>query len=209
MLKTYAEARATVEPFPEPKRKKKLLPLIVQVAKRQRDIYFLTRDASLAPISVILTTLLAWSYAAQSRNTYDSELDFIIDVVRHMKDFIEIEYRNGKPYYIVQNETTVGENFAEKWNDDPRLPQAFQEWHGSLVKLLGEFEGAQGIDKVGKSLSTAFGQDAVSATFNRWVANVSNARVEQMLGIAPGIGLSVSPKSGVPVKQNSFFGKPR
>lgn len=211
MMKSYTEARgATVEPFPERKGKKKLLPLIVQMQKRQRDIYFSTRDASLAPISVILTTLTGWSYAklALSKTPYGSELDFVIDVVRHLPDFIQVEYRDGKTHYLIPNETTDGENFAEKWNVDPRLPLAFSEWHGSLMELLGEFDEARGIDQVQKSLTVAFGESAVAPTFKRRVANVSNARASHMLSVAPSIGLTTS-NAGVQVQQNRFFGKAR
>ncbi len=58
LLKSFAEDRARadadIEPFPERPRFKGLLCRIVQIAKRHRDIYFLEREASLAPISVIV-----------------------------------------------------------------------------------------------------------------------------------------------------------
>jgi hypothetical protein len=213
LLRAFTEARAdsTVAPFPEENGRKRLLPLIVKMVKRQRDIYYLDReDAELAPISVIVTTLLAWSYAERAHNrTYDSELDFVIDVVRHMPKFIRQDFRDGKMYYSIPNETTAGENFAEKWNADPRLPKAFFNWHNALMSILGDFDQAQGIDAVGKSLSVAFGDSAVKTTFGHWAASVSNARANQTLNVAAGVGLNTNAGSGVQVRSNSFFGSSR
>lgn len=210
LLNKFVEARSdsVVVPFPENNRPMRLLPLIVKMVKRQRDIYYLNRDdAELAPISVIITTLLGWSYAECAlRRAYDSELDLTIDVVRRMPEFIQQDFRGGKISYLIPNETTAGENFAEKWNLDTRLPRAFYDWHRELMGILGEFDQAQGLDAVGKSLSVAFGESATKATFERWVANISNARSNHGLCVTAGAGLTANAAIGIPVKSNSFFG---
>src|SRR6185437_9368066 len=88
LLKSFAEDRAMadadIEPFPDQPRFKGLLCRIVQIAKRHRDTYFISRDESLAPISVIITTLAAWSYEyCVNSAVFDSELDVLCAVIRH------------------------------------------------------------------------------------------------------------------------------
>ena len=62
----------------------------IQVEKRHRDVFFDGADQGLAPISVVITTLTARSYEyCVSQFVYDSELDVVRDIIRHMPDFIE------------------------------------------------------------------------------------------------------------------------
>ncbi|TAM43569.1 MAG: nucleotidyltransferase [Gammaproteobacteria bacterium] len=203
-----ARARAGIEPFPNNTRSKRLLPLVVQMCKRYRDIYFLDRDPALAPVSVILTTLIAWSYAHCARSaSYPSELDFVIDVVRRMPEFIIRENRGGAIYYSIPNETTEGENFAEKWNRDPRLAASFFEWHQGLTLLLGAFNEARGVDKVAKVLSVAFGESAVGTAVARWTNAITSARTSAELSVAPGVGLAAGHATGTRIPHNTFFGR--
>ena len=111
---------------------------IVQMLKRHRDVSFAGRGrAEIAPISVILTTLAARSYAyCTTRFVYADAYELIVDVVRRMPEFIVVEYRNGSPFYFIENETTACETFADKWNLDPSLPRAFYGWHKDVIALL-------------------------------------------------------------------------
>jgi hypothetical protein len=127
-------ARSHVEPYPEQVGFKGILPRTVQLAKRHRDIYFENRDASIAPISVIITTLASCAYEhCVLNNIYDSELELLCDVIRHMPDFIVRTEIEGRQDWFIRNETTEHENFAEKWNSDPRRPNAFYMWHRQLT----------------------------------------------------------------------------
>lgn len=206
----FAEARkrATLEPLPDGTGAKGALRLIVQICKRHRDICFLTRDRSLAPVSVIITTLAAWSYARYARaRLYASELDLLVEVVRSMPLFIERQLRDGRPYYVIPNETTSGENFADKWNVDNRLVVAFFEWHTVLMKTLSDVQDVRGIDHLGKSLSASFGESVVTPAIARLTGTVTTARQAGLLSVAPGIGLAVAPDRGVPIRSNTFYGK--
>lgn len=205
----FAEARirADVQPFPEPQEKKGMLRQAVQICKRHRDIYFSMHDQDFAPVSIIITTLVAKSYAHCATNgVYASELDLLIDVVRMMPTFIEVENRGGIRYYVVPNETTSGENFADKWNADPRLPAGFFEWHSVLSETLGEIESQSGLDVMGRTLSTGFGEAVVKPAIVQFANSVSSARSSGQLSIVPGIGLAASP-TGVRVARNTFFGR--
>ncbi|MBI5115056.1 nucleotidyltransferase [Candidatus Poribacteria bacterium] len=204
----FAEARkrATVEPLPQGGGKN-TLQLIVQICKRHRDIHFLTRDRDLAPVSIILTTLAAWSYAHCARaKPYSSELALLIDVVMAMPLFIEHQAHDGRTYYLIPNETTSGENFADKWNTDPRLVVAFFDWHSALLKALADVQELRGIDQLGKSLSESFGENIVTPAVARLTGMVTSARRGGLLSVAPGLGLTVGRDRGVAVRSNTFFG---
>ncbi|TAM48265.1 MAG: nucleotidyltransferase [Gammaproteobacteria bacterium] len=204
----FAEARkrASVEPLP-PVGGKNALRLIVQICKRHRDIYFLTRNRDLAPVSIILTTLAAWSYARCARaNVYPSELALLIDVAKTMPLFIQRQEHDGRIYYLIPNETTSGENFADKWNTDDRLAGAFFEWHSALLKTLADVQELRGIDQIGKSLSESFGESIVTPAIARLTGMVTSARQGGLLSVAPGLGLAVGRAHGVAVRSNTFFG---
>jgi hypothetical protein len=119
-------AGSHVEHYPRQVGFKGILPRTVQLAKRHRDIHFQNFDPCLAPISVIITTLTSRSYEFCARNRiYDTKLDLLCDVIRRMPFFIQIDDSTGRRRWFIWNETTDNENFAEKWNADPRRAPAF------------------------------------------------------------------------------------
>lgn len=214
---SFAEAfamatKADVEPFPEQTTSKPLLKRIVQLLKRHRDYEFLAPHRSeLAPISIIITTLAGWAYAkCVGERGYADPFDLMIAVVAQMPSFIQIHELNGRKTYVVENETTTGENFAEKWNYDERLAVAFFDWHRRALAALSMLPEIAGLDAVAKHLSDAFGVPAESA--KRSVASltdsISVARAAGSLSVAPAIGMAASPSPRVvSVRPNTFFGR--
>ncbi len=208
-------AKATydsVEPLPEPSMTKPFLKRIVQLLKRHRDQQFVgSSRAELAPISVIITTLAGWAYAkCSTQQTYADEFDFITAVIREMPTFIEVEMRAGKPFYMVKNETTAGENFADKWNHDQKRAEAFYAWHADVLNSVQSLLQIEGVDQFAESLSQKFGgkKDVVRDTFSKFIEPIGQARSAGLLGIAPSIGLIASPSYGaVAVPKNTFFGR--
>jgi len=70
-------------------------------------------------ITFIITTLAAQSYEYCAKSfVFDPELDVLIATIWLMPHFIDKPVVNGRRIYVVANETTVGENFAERWNTD-------------------------------------------------------------------------------------------
>lgn len=200
-----------VEPLPEPAMTKPILKRIVQLLKRHRDQHFVGKsNADLAPISIIITTLAGWAYAkCASRNTYADEFEFITAVIREMPTFIDIETREAKPFYVVKNETTAGENFADKWNDDPRLPRAFYSWHSNVLASVESLLQIEGVDLIAESLAKSFGahKEMVRETLSKIVEPIGRARSAGLLSVAPSVGLvATSVHGGVPVPKNTFFG---
>lgn len=197
LLKSVAEDRARkdadIEPFPERPRFRGLLCRIVQIAKRHRDTYFLARDVSLAPISVIITTLAAWSYEFCVRSmVFDSELDVLREVLRHMPSFIHHHVVDGRPVWAIWNESTEGENFAERWNAEPAKAEAFSEWHAGAMDDLERLTAAEGLDRLAKILTESFGQEPSSAVMQELFENVSVARHTRTLTFASGVGLTTA-----------------
>jgi hypothetical protein len=158
-----------MEGLPERQHFKGPLKRGVQLCKRNRDIRFAGQDSSLAPISIIITTLLGWSFEECVRSReYDHDLDLLVDAVKGMPNFIRTTHVAGQKVYVIPNETTAGENFAEKWNKDPRRAEAFYEWHKDLADNLESFLVAEGEDSVSPPLSRAFGSAEVHCQHLLW-----------------------------------------
>ena len=203
-----AEDRAAVEPFPVHGTAKGILRRTVQILKRHRDVHFLEVVEEIAPISINITTLAAQSYEYCVKSfVFDSELDVLIATIRLMPHFIDKPVVNGRRIYVVANETTVGENFAERWNTEPARAAAFYEWH---AKALADFEALpdlQGIDVIGKSLEGSLGSSVVRKVIDARTDSISQARTAKKLYVAPTVGLTLSSAANAtPVRSNTFFG---
>ena len=158
----YTQDQANVEPFPIKMTNKGVLRRTVQLLKRHRDIYFQHITEEVAPISIVITTLAAKSYEyCVGMFTFNTELDVLVETVRSMPRFIEQRLVNGRQEYWVSNETTEGENFADRWNTQPARVQAFFAWH---AKALSDFEKAaslEGLDRITLNLEESFGATVV------------------------------------------------
>jgi len=202
-----AGTRAEVEALPGPTRFKGPLRRSVQLFKRHRDVFFAARAPELAPISIILTTLAAKSYVyCVTQSRYETELDLLLDVLRNMPKFIERTYVGGREMYFIWNDTTDGENFAEKWNADPRLAESFELWHR---EALADFQAplvAAGLDEVRTRLSGWLGKDVAGKAFTSISEEVTTQRTAGQLAVTPGIGLTAA-SLGTAVRRNTFFGK--
>jgi hypothetical protein len=210
VLKSFDAAmakRADVAPFPARTNLKGILRRIVQLSKRHRDIFFESRDPGVAPISVIITTLASQAYEYCVRTgVYDNEFHLLRAVVAAMPRFIECVEGRGRTLYIIANETTEGENFAEKWNTHPGRSEAFYLWHGQYVRDLDEFAGIDGMDRVQKSLATSFGSVPVNQAFASITSEVEAARRANSLHVAPSVGLVAPSKGSTIVRPNTFYG---
>jgi hypothetical protein len=209
MVKVFeGGVRADVEAYPAPRRLKGILRRVVQIAKRHRDQYFLNFDPCLAPISVIITTLASQSYEyCVGHESYDGEFDLLVDVLRCMPAFIETRMVGGQTKWFIWNETTTAENFAEKWNRDPRRAEAFWAWHERALSDVEQLAGVDGIDNITKNLRQSFGSGPADAALASLTKDVSDARRAEQLYVAPAIGLTaVSDARAVQIRPNTFFG---
>jgi hypothetical protein len=199
---------ASIEPFPIRQSVKGILRRTVQLLKRHRDQYFLEISEEVAPISVIITTLAMKSYEmCVQRHVFADELQVLVDTIRLMPVFIERPLENGRQIYAVWNETTQGENFAERWNDEPARVQAFYEWH---TKALADFEALRdmvGLDTIVGTMKDSLGEKLVARTMNRRMEKLGDSRKSGSLVLGAGIGLTTQKSAAsTPVPKNEFFG---
>jgi hypothetical protein len=201
-------ADANIEPFPEVSPVKGVLRRTVQLTKRHRDVAFQDADPALIPLSIIITTLASKAYEWCVRNeTYDNELDLMCDTVRAMPWFLDHTIIEGRKFWLVMNETTSGENFAEKWNTDRRRAEAFFGWHAQAVRDFDAIAAAEGLDEVGRDLSKNFGSDPVVQAMKSRMDEVGEARRASRLVVAPTLGLTAASVAGTAVRANTFYGR--
>jgi hypothetical protein len=209
IIKRFADAenRAEAEPFPATLTLAKVLNRVVQILKRHRDVHFLQVQEDVAPISIIITTLAMRAYeAVVLREIYEDELDVLIATTRAMPHFIERPVIDGRPAYAIWNETTQGENFADRWNREPERAKAFFAWHTKALEDLEALRDASGLDRIRSRMEVSFGQAGVRV-MNRHQDTLSDARKSGQLWLAPSIGLTTTPApSAAPVLSNTFFG---
>lgn len=202
-----ARAVSSIEPFPATNGFKGLLRRTVQIAKRHRDVHFARRPKECAPISVIVTTLLAWSYErCVARSEFEDELDVLTEVIAGMPNFIE--QRDGNWY--IWNDTTPGENFAEKWNTHPDRAVSFFAWHRKILQDLVTLKSLEGLDRIGKQLGESLGERPAGVAMDHLEKSVSKARATGALRYG-GAGLvsapvGVSQRAFATVPKNTFFG---
>ena len=178
-LQRLHEGKMVYEPLP-PQQSFTKPPLlrIIQLLKRHRDEHFKNKqDAS--PISVVITTLATHAYNKQVHSQYyDSVFDLLCAVINDMPS--HIEQRNNQ--WWVANPAHPSENFAERWNQEPNLKQAFDAWHLRLKKemqlLLNPLN--EGIDGLGKELN-CFGEAS---------SKTATTRISESIGAASKSGTS-------------------
>ncbi len=200
-------AKADVEPFPAQKSRKGVLRRTVQLLKRHRDIAFLHDDEGLAPLSIIITTLASQAYEyCVTHHRYDNELDLLCDTIRAMPWFIEIGAAGGNRTWLVPNETTEGENFAEKWNKDAQKAAAFYSWHKAALADFEAMASLAGMDAINRHLEERLGGDPVQKAVSALTQQRGIARSTGRLAVASGVGLTTA-ASGTAVRANTFFGR--
>lgn len=197
----------TVEPLPPRNFSKGVLRRCVQLCKRHRDIYFYRADY--APVSIVITTLAAQSYAyAVASNVYENEFDLLVDLVRNMPEFIQKSVVGRRMHYEISNPTTQGENFADKWNaqpDGPKLVTAFFDWHRAATRDLQDLLNKVGLDEIEKYLCSKLGSNETSRAMRTQREALNGSRKDGSLKLDPKIGLGAV--GSIAVSRNTFFGR--
>ncbi len=204
-----AAADAEIVPFPTKATVRGVLRRAVQLLKRHRDIDFQTLDTSLAPLSIIITTLAskAYEYCVTSF-VYENDFDLLLDTVRYMPHFIERRVIFGELHYFIWNETTQGENFAEKWNKERSRADQFYRWHSVALHEFTRLLEFEGLDAMASELGGYLGNDLARATVKELTDTVSFARRSGTL-VAGASGLaaaSATTARAAPVLANTFYG---
>jgi hypothetical protein len=121
----------------------------IQIMKRHRDVHFMNKDFK--PISIIITTITAQVYTES--NIIEIIDEFINYVLNRNKFLIKngylnkddiIDYSNGK--WLIPNPVDYArpeaerENFADRWNLEPKLANSFFEWCQQLKRDINSFK---------------------------------------------------------------------
>jgi len=130
----------------------------VQILKRHRDIYFSRKDYK--PISIIITTLAGHAY----RNEDDLS-DAIFNIINGMTNPNNLKSQDG--IYYIPNPTNPEENFADKWNEDESLPNAFLAWLIQLKVDLETLIEQRDLLETKEFINPIFGVGIVGAAFEK------------------------------------------
>jgi len=201
--------RADTAPFPEHGSGRGILRRTVQLLKRHRDIRFEHVGADISPISIIITTLAARSYAfSVNQWEFETAFDVLEATITNMPRFVERRVVGGRTEFVVANETTAGENFADRWNSEPKRAEAFFAWHQQVLEDFQSLSALEGRDSIQLALARMLGARAVNPVFEKRIASISAARAANQLHVAPRVGLTTVSASGLGlVRQNTFYGR--
>jgi len=188
---------------------KGILRRAVQIMKRHRDLLFLdnTEYEGKSPISIIITTLASRAYRdAVIQQNFSNELEVLITVVELMTNYIETKVVKGQIEMWVTNPKNEHENFAEKWNVDPKRVEAFHYWHSSFVEKLQELASVQSLDLIRKKLDQLIGEKTSETVVEKHFERLNQSREKNELFVDKTGAISTVVTS-TPVKANTFFGK--
>lgn len=120
----------------------------IQIMKRHRDVFFSNKNNK--PISIIITTIT--THIRTSSSLIEVINEFVDYTLERYESWLKEGYLvcDGILYFeegvwIVPNPVDQGldkskiENFADKWNSDDALPNAFFEWVRQLKRDINRF----------------------------------------------------------------------
>ena len=204
--------KAEVAPFPDDRPDKGWLRRVVQLLKRDRDKWcqHAGPHAEFAPISIIITTLAAKAFerelSAGHRNL--SSYDLIERIMIGMRDGIEQRATPyGTQWWVAS--PVADENFANRWNEDPRWSKAFTAWHQDALTNLHRLTSVNGLDNAKLILEHSYGTSASTKAINSYAEDTLNARNNGALRYvvtAGGLTTTAGSSAGIVVPKHTFYG---
>lgn len=170
LLSTLLEKRAvlaadSIAPVPEQEVPlSDTLRVAIRLLKRHRDMAARKGliDGEVKPISVIVVTLLTQCYEglADNGNRYTHPIELLADLAELMPGMIEIRHDG----YWIANPTVEGENFAERWNENPERKAAFDTWCALLIDDLEDILTETDTRRLTEKIRSAFGTTGASTS---------------------------------------------
>lgn len=139
--------------------KKTVLQKSIQILKRHRDVYFLSRNDEYKPISMIITTL-----AAQCYNGENNIYEFICKALLKMPTLIVRE----NDQYVVKNPVMSNENFADKWKEKPQKAVEFFNWVNDAYVDFVNLKELTTYSEVDKTFKEIFSQKPVDRLMQKY-----------------------------------------
>jgi len=131
---------------------------VIQILKRHRDVQFTDDDDK--PISIIITTLAASVYQNEA-----SVSEALLSIVPKMRT--ELKSKKRGLAWWVPNPVSPEENFADKWEREPRKAQVFFEWLDLIEREHRELLTDTGFQKIGEYLTEAYGAREASKALEK------------------------------------------
>jgi hypothetical protein len=193
------KAMDAAAPLPQPQTadQKNTLQVCVQLIKRWRDLYFAS-NADLAPVSVVLTTLLGDHYFGEQ--SVSSNLAASVDAI------VSSLPENGR--LTVTNPSHPQEDLSERWEDEQAYA-TFVEGVAHLQKQLVELNACEDMGRRSRLLQTMFGENFIKTAFGDQARAIQEFRDAQKMRIgrsASGV-VSLSATSGASIPRNTFYGE--
>jgi len=132
---------------------------VIQILKRHRDVQY--ADDEDKPISIIITTLAASAYQDEA-----SISETLLSIVPKMR--AELENKKRGLAWWVPNPVSPDENFADKWELEPRKAQLFFEWLDLIEREHRELLTETGFQKIGEYLTEAYGAREASKALEKF-----------------------------------------
>jgi len=168
------EKAAAIEKLPDQKPYEFIQPLqrVVQLFKRNRDIYFENKNEDFKTRSIILTTLAGYYY--KQENSENIALSNILTGIH------EIVLKSSTPFEIV-NPANHNEKFSDLWVEKPHLYEHFQSFINNIYTKWTKLNEQVGIDKVGKILEELFGESVSREVISEQAEYVNELRKKKGL----------------------------
>src|SRR5208282_1732028 len=186
------------EPIPpqEAVAEKKPLPLAVQLFKRWRDLHY-ADDLTLAPISIVLTTLAAHSYRGE-RSLSRAMTSILGGIVLR----IDSARAQGRRLQVL-NPSNPAENLSERWDENQRAYSAFEsgirDFHRRWSQVVAR------VGNVNSELEGLFCEPVKTVLVKR-AKRFQEARTAGRSGVTTAGRIVSAAAATVPMRQNTFYG---
>lgn len=199
MTSRMGKAMDSAAPLPQPQAadEKEALQVTVQLIKRWRDLFFVN-ELDLAPVSVVLTTLLGSHYYGEQSITI-SLADSVDAILSTLPNFGRLK---------VTNPSHPNEDLSERW-DNGEAYQAFVRGMRAFSGQLRQLKACTDMGKRSTMLQAMFGEAVTKAAFAQQARAVQEFRDAQRMRIAKSAGgvISLSASAASPVPRNTFYGE--
>ena len=180
-------------PAQEPAADKHILQLAVQLTKRWRDIYYADRPG-VAPISIILTTLVAMFYDGSQS---------LLDTLRGVAEKI-VAAIPARGRLIVKNPANADEDLSER-SSDPNVYRSFVDGMREFSSKLKQLQEASGLEDAAKLIQTMFGETVGKSAFSDQYRELNEIKEKRGLRVNPA-GRLTTAATAIPVARHTFFG---
>jgi Second Messenger Oligonucleotide or Dinucleotide Synthetase domain len=188
------------EPVPaqEAVREKRELQLVVQLLKRWRDVHYAHVDATLAPISIVLTTLAGDTYRGERSvsRALAATLSGILGLVNAARS-------RGERLTVWNPSPNVVEDLSERWSGNAAACRAFEngirDFHCRWSQLV-----ARGGD-VSAGLDALFGEP-VKTALRKQAKRLQEDRMSGKLGVTSAGLITSATDASVRMVPNTFHG---